>query len=229
VKRVRKRLTYANAMSTIAVFLAVGGATAFAAHHLGKGSVGAKQLKKNAVTTAKIRKHAVTAAKIKKGAIRGGKVANGSLTGVDINLATLGTVPNAAAANGQIPTKVFKTFNAGEGGVVADIAGFTLGASCEEEDIDVSLTSPTSANSVEIAQGSGNKHSVFEYDAASGGTPSVIRLDGSEENENQFGESTVSAATSSGGVISGNVGYDFGTFNGTPPKTCIVFGEILSG
>jgi hypothetical protein len=216
-------------MSTIAVFLVVGGATAFAAHHLGKGSVGAKQLKKNAVTTAKIKKRAVTAAKIKKGAIRGGLVADGSLTGADINAATLGTVPNAAAVNGQTATKIYKTFHAGENGVVAGIAGFTLGATCEKENIDVTLTSPTSANSVEMAQGSGNEHLVFEYDAASGGTPAVIRLDGSEENENHFGESTISAATSAGAVISGDIGYDFGTFNDNPPDTCIVFGEILSG
>jgi hypothetical protein len=65
-------------MSSIAVFLILGGATAFAASHLGKNSVGSKQLKKNAVTTAKIKKAAVTGAKIK--------------------LSTLGTVPSATSA-----------------------------------------------------------------------------------------------------------------------------------
>jgi hypothetical protein len=40
-------------MSTIAVVLALGGATAFAASQLAKNSVGAKQLKKNAVTGVK--------------------------------------------------------------------------------------------------------------------------------------------------------------------------------
>ena len=61
MKQIRKRLTYANVMSSIAVFLVLGGATAFAAVHLGKNSVGTKQLKKNAVTAAKIKKDAVTA------------------------------------------------------------------------------------------------------------------------------------------------------------------------
>jgi hypothetical protein len=65
LKHIRKRLTYANVMSSIAVFLLLGGATAFAAGHLGKNTVGAKQLKKNAVTTAKIKKNAVTGAKVK--------------------------------------------------------------------------------------------------------------------------------------------------------------------
>jgi hypothetical protein len=38
LKQIRKRLTYANVMSSIAVFLILGGATAFAA--LGKNTVG---------------------------------------------------------------------------------------------------------------------------------------------------------------------------------------------
>lgn len=83
----RPRVTYANVMATIAVFIALGGAS-YAALKLPKNSVGAKQLKKNAVTTAKIKKEAVTAAKIKKG----------TLTGTQINASTLGTVPNAQHA-----------------------------------------------------------------------------------------------------------------------------------
>ena len=45
---IRKRLTYANVMSSIAVFLVLGSATAFAAQQLGKKTVGTKQLKANA-------------------------------------------------------------------------------------------------------------------------------------------------------------------------------------
>ncbi len=52
MKQIRKRLTYANVMSSIAVFLVLGGATAFAAGKLGKNRVGTKQLKNNAVTGA---------------------------------------------------------------------------------------------------------------------------------------------------------------------------------
>lgn len=62
MKQIRKRLTYANVMSSIAVFLVIGGATAFAA--LGKNTVGTKQLKKNAVTTAKIKNGAITSSKV---------------------------------------------------------------------------------------------------------------------------------------------------------------------
>jgi hypothetical protein len=68
MKQIRTRLTYANVMSTIAVFLVLGGATAFAAAQLGKGTVGSKQLKNGAVTSAKIKKGAVTKDKISSAA-----------------------------------------------------------------------------------------------------------------------------------------------------------------
>lgn len=56
MSQIRKRLTYANVISTIALFLVLGGATAFAASQLEKESVGANQLKKGAVTPAKLSK-----------------------------------------------------------------------------------------------------------------------------------------------------------------------------
>jgi len=80
VKQTRKRLTYANVMSTIAVFLVLGGATAIAAGQLGKNTVGPKQLKKNAVTSAKIKDGAVTTGKIAataQAALRGAQGAQG--------------------------------------------------------------------------------------------------------------------------------------------------------
>ena len=87
MRRLKSKLTYANVMATIAVFIALGGAS-YAATQLPKNSVGSKQLKKNSVTTAKVKKEAITAAKVKKG----------TLTGAQINSSTLGTVPNAGNA-----------------------------------------------------------------------------------------------------------------------------------
>jgi hypothetical protein len=52
--RVRNRLSYANVMATVAVFVALGGVS-YAATQLPKNSVGAKQLRKNAVTGAKVK------------------------------------------------------------------------------------------------------------------------------------------------------------------------------
>lgn len=74
----RKKLTYANVMATIAVFVALGGG-AYAASQLQKNSVGTKQLKNKSVTTAKIR--------------------NGAVTGAKVQVSSLGEVPSAAQAD----------------------------------------------------------------------------------------------------------------------------------
>lgn len=55
LKRLRAKLTYANVISTLCLFLLLGGGAAFAATQmLPKNSVGPKQLKKGAVTPAKL-------------------------------------------------------------------------------------------------------------------------------------------------------------------------------
>lgn len=54
----RRRLSYANVMSTLGVFIALGG-TSYAVTQLPRNSVGSNQLKSNSVTSAKIRDRAV--------------------------------------------------------------------------------------------------------------------------------------------------------------------------
>ena len=103
MKQLRNRLTYANVMSSLAVFLVLGGATAFAAT-----KIGANQLKANSVKTGKIVKEAVTTSKIKNNAVNTGKIADGAVTsakiadkavtGAKIDASTVGTVPNATNA-----------------------------------------------------------------------------------------------------------------------------------
>jgi hypothetical protein len=95
---VRLKLTFANVVSCLAVFVALGSG-AYAATQLPKNSVAAKQIKKNAITTAKIKNEAVTEAKIKNEAVTAAKVKKGTLTGAQINSSTLGTVPNAGNAD----------------------------------------------------------------------------------------------------------------------------------
>ncbi len=58
--------TYANVMSTVAVFIALGG-TSYAAAKLSAKSVGERELKDSAVTTAKLAKGAVTADRLAAG------------------------------------------------------------------------------------------------------------------------------------------------------------------
>jgi hypothetical protein len=57
MRHLRGKLTYANVMATIAVFIALGGAS-YAAVKLPKNSVGTEQLKKGAVTATKLSKTA---------------------------------------------------------------------------------------------------------------------------------------------------------------------------
>lgn len=91
------RLSYANVMATIAVFIALGGAAVAAG--LPPHSVGAKQLKKGAVTPAALRKGAVTAGKIAPKAVVAGKLgANAVLPG---NLGN-GIISTAKLADGAV-------------------------------------------------------------------------------------------------------------------------------
>lgn len=62
MKRLRPKLTYANVISTLCLFLLLAGGTAFAAAEiLPKESVGTKQLKNGAVTGKKVKKGSLTA------------------------------------------------------------------------------------------------------------------------------------------------------------------------
>jgi len=85
--RLRSRLTYANVMATVAVFIALGG-TGYAAIHLPRNSVGRSQL----------RTHAVSNSKLAVGAVTASRVRSNTLGGAQINEGTLGTVPSALAA-----------------------------------------------------------------------------------------------------------------------------------
>lgn len=132
---IRKRLTYANVMSSIAVFLVLGGGAAFAATKLSKNSVGTKQLKNNAVTTAKIKKNAVTGAKVK----------NNSLTGSDIDASTLGTVPKSTKTD-QI-VNVFFTANEGAPQqTILNLGGLSIQATCPGGGGDIELEGTTSVS-----------------------------------------------------------------------------------
>jgi hypothetical protein len=103
---VRGKLSYANVVSTICLFLLLGGGAALAATALPKNSVGAKQLKKDAVNGAKVAAH--------------------SLTGSDLDLATLGAVPIATTAESA---NTAKTATTAANATHADTAGLAATAS----------------------------------------------------------------------------------------------------
>src|SRR6476661_6768123 len=67
----RVKLTYANVMSTLCLFLLLGGG-AYAAGNLAKNSVGTKQLKNNAVTGSKVKNGSLLAQDFKSGQLPAG-------------------------------------------------------------------------------------------------------------------------------------------------------------
>ena len=106
---IRNRLTYANVMATIAVFLALGGAT-FAAIKIPKKSVGTKQLKNKAVSNKKLKNKAVTSKKLADKAVGTGKIAGSAVTSSKIAANAVDTedianeaVTRAKVSDGAIP------------------------------------------------------------------------------------------------------------------------------
>jgi hypothetical protein len=133
LKKIRKRLTYANVMSSIAVFLLLGGATAFAAK-----KISSNQIKAGAVKTGKLAKEAVKAGKLAKNAVTTPKISNDAVTGDKVNEASLGTVPSATSATsatnatnvaGQTPF-LFK-LSAGQTQQIATHGSVSLLAQCQ--------------------------------------------------------------------------------------------------
>lgn len=233
MKQIRKRITYANVMSSIAVFLVLGGASAYAAK-----KIGSNEIKGNSITTGKIKKEAVSASKIKKNAVTTAKIANGAVTGAKLNLGSVGTVPNAAHATnadnannantvgGQSATKIFTKLADGAGTTtIATIAGFKITAACPDtgsHDVEIILHGPSNvASDLTATLGSGQvTGGTTKYDA---GLNTEIALD-----NGLYGDTPFTGATTGGTVISGNIGFDYpNTFEGE--DICVVYGEVFSG
>jgi hypothetical protein len=100
----RSRLTYANVMATVAVFIALGGAS-YAALKLPKNSVGSKQLKPGAVKPGDLAKNSVSSP----------KVANGSLHREDLAADALPVGPAGPSGEPGIPgpTQLFAAIRDG--------------------------------------------------------------------------------------------------------------------
>jgi hypothetical protein len=93
MRGLRRHITYANVVSTIALVLAVGGGAVYAASKVGPGGI-----RKNAIHSFHIKNKQVKRQDIAGGSINSRKVSNESLTGKDIREATLGLVPSAEDA-----------------------------------------------------------------------------------------------------------------------------------
>ena len=125
MKQIRRQLTYANVMSSLAVFLILGGATAFAAIK----KVGANEIKANSIKTGKIVKEAVTKGKIKNGAVSESKLADGAVTTNKIadNAVTTPKIAKDAVTTEKIAANAINNAKIGNGALSANkLAGITV-------------------------------------------------------------------------------------------------------
>lgn len=104
LKRIASKLTYANIVASLALFLALSGGVVWASGKIGANklkanSVTAGKIKRNAVSAGKIRANAVTAAKIKPGSVDFSKLANGTNV---VATATGAPVPATSSAPVQV-------------------------------------------------------------------------------------------------------------------------------
>jgi hypothetical protein len=113
----RPKLSYANVIATIALFVALGGAAVAAG--LPKNSVGTKQLKRGAVSAAKIKRGAVTAGKLAPKAVVAGKLgANAVLPGnLGNGIVTTGKLSDGAVIASKIKNGVVTTNKLNNGAV----------------------------------------------------------------------------------------------------------------
>jgi hypothetical protein len=84
LRKFRSRITYANVVSTLALGLAIGGGTAYAA-----ATIGTSNIRYHAVTGSKVATNAVTASKVKNSALSGADLRDNSVTAADIRNGTL--------------------------------------------------------------------------------------------------------------------------------------------
>jgi hypothetical protein len=96
--RLRAHLTYANVVATLALFLALGGAS-YAAIRVGSGSI-----INNSVRTQDLRNNDIRGRDIRNRTIQGGDVLTNTLKGQQIRESTLSKVPDADKLDGADST-----------------------------------------------------------------------------------------------------------------------------
>jgi hypothetical protein len=95
ISKLRSRLTYANVIASVALFIVLGG-TSYA---VATGSIDSREIKNNAVRGADVRTSSLTGADVRNNRLTGADIRNDRLTGADVLESSLGTVPRAGSAD----------------------------------------------------------------------------------------------------------------------------------
>jgi hypothetical protein len=122
----RPKLTYANVVATVALVLAIGGGTVYAAAQLGKNDVRSRNIARGAVKNADLGKNAVTTKKIKNRTIKAADLAKGLLANdvADVTGSASGGPQGSinTATTSPLPLKGTVTFTPKPGQVSALVA-----------------------------------------------------------------------------------------------------------
>jgi hypothetical protein len=149
---IRARLSYANVMASVAVFLALGGAS-YAAVSLPRASVGPRQLRAHAVTHSKLAVGSVGTRQLRARSVGASKLALGGVTKRSLSPWIRGQLvrraaPGAPGPKGETgprgPGAVPVRYSAAASGTpnpvtVLDLDGLTFGASCDESGGTITL------------------------------------------------------------------------------------------
>lgn len=159
MKQLSKHLTFANAISCIALFVALSGA-AYAAkatlgnkavktRNLANGSVSTLKLRSGAVTTLKLRNGAVTGAKIAPGAVGSTQIADGGVRSVDLGggVVTEGKLKNGAVTESKLAANAVSTGKLQNGAVTSAKLGSSFLAQLVKNVSYVTKTSATDSTS----------------------------------------------------------------------------------
>ncbi len=147
LRRSRSRLTYANIMATIAVFIALGGVS-YAAVTLPKNSVGRAQIKRNAVTGLKVNGSSLAGSDIRNSSLTGSDVKDGSLTAKDFN----GSVQGAKGPSGAQGPKGDSGADGAPGPSDAYVSHVAGGVDSSTTDADVTSVNVPAGNYVVTAK-----------------------------------------------------------------------------
>jgi hypothetical protein len=140
----RPRLTYANVVSTVCLFLLLAGGTALATHPGGQNTISTADIINGQVRTDDLGNGEVKVADVGQGAVATDEIINGQVKAADIGD---GEVKTAEIANGQVLSADIGEGEVRSGDVAndnltgGDVAGNSLkGADIDESTLDISDT-----------------------------------------------------------------------------------------
>jgi hypothetical protein len=146
LSRIRSRLTYANVVASLSLFLVLSGGTAVALS--GSNTVFSDDIVDNQVKAADVRNDTLaggglTAADLGPGSVAGSEVKDNSVTGADVKEASLGKVPHAGNAD-NVDGLDSTHFGVGVmGGVMKDVTDTAVAAGTQWAPIGASTASAT--------------------------------------------------------------------------------------